>query len=76
MCSFLDDLKVVLKCINIRFFFVMSLLYILKIWVDVNYKNIMGVLLRFIEKDIIGIVLELFLKSFYDLIYDYCKVGI
>lgn len=74
--SLLDDSKVVLKCINTRSSSVTSLSHTLKTWADVNHKNIMGVLLRFTEKDTIGIVLEPFPKSLHDLIHDYRKVGI
>ena len=74
--SLLDDSKIILKCINVNSCSVTSLSRILEKWTVISHKNIMKILLWFKERDTLGIVLEPFPKSLFELIQDYRKTGV
>lgn len=74
--SLLDDSKVLLKCVNVKSRNSVSVSRLLEKWTEINHKNIMRVLLWFKEQETVGIVLEPFPKSLYELVEDYRKTGV
>lgn len=74
--SLLDDSKVLLKCINAKACNSTSISRLLDRWAEINHKNIMKVLLWFREQETVGVVLEPFPKSLYELVQEYRKTGV
>ena len=74
--SLLDNSKVLLKCINAKTFNSSSSSRLLKRWAEIRHKNIMRVLVLFRERETIGVVLEPFSPSLYDLVHKYRRAGV
>ena len=74
--SLLDDSKVLLKCINVKACNSTTVSRLLDKWTETNHKNIMKVLLWFREQETVGVVLEPFPKSLYELVQEYRKAGV
>lgn len=74
--SLLDDSKVLLKCINAKACNSTTVSRLLDKWTGINHKNIMKVLLWFSEQETVGVVLEPFPKSLYELVQEYRKAGV
>lgn len=74
--SLLDNSKVLLKCISTKTFNSTNSSRLLKRWAEIRHKNIMQVLVLFRERETIGVVLEPFSPSLYDLVHEYRKAGV
>lgn len=74
--SLLDDSKVMLKCLSVKSRDSASISRLLEKWTAINHKNIMRVLLWFKEQETVGVVLEPFPRSLYELVQDYRKTGV
>ena len=74
--SLLDNSKVLLKWINAKACNATTVSRLLEKWTEINHKNIMRVLLWFREQETIGVVLEPFPKSLYELVQEYRKAGV
>lgn len=74
--SLLDDSKVLLKCINAKTFNSTSMSRLLEKWAEISHKNIMRVLLWFRDQETVGVVLEPFPRSLYELVHEYRNAGV
>ncbi|XP_078352168.1 serine/threonine-protein kinase Nek7-like [Oculina patagonica] len=74
--SLLDNSKVLLKCINVKACNSTSVSRLLDKWAEISHKNIMQVLLWFRDRETVGVVLEPFPKSLYELVHEYRRTGV